>query len=233
VVVEARIQEVVQLVEDGNADMSYRDLTEKHNYLNQAILNKARVDKFVLILTMPEALRKIDVRYGDETPSKIISDKLQMSVWGNVVPAISVPSVSVPFQGQVPKVTSFSRPAYEPVTVNFTIDSEFYNYYVIWKWLALLNDPKKSVFDAENNSGLLDPGTKTLIDPKKPSYIPKYASQISLLPLNEYNQVLGEFVFTQCFATSLNGINFNYQASEEIASSFSFEFSQLTFNIIP
>lgn len=211
--------------------MSYKDITEKNNYLNQAVLNKARVDKFLLIITMPEALRNIDVKYGNETPSKIISDKLQMSVWGNVVPSIIVPSVAVPFQGQVPKVTSFSRPAYEPVTVNFNIDSEFYNYYVIWKWLALLNDPTKSVFDANNISNRVDAGTNTIINPRKPSYIPQYASQISLQPLNEYNQVLGEFVFTQCFATSLNGINFNYQGSEEISSSFTFDFSQLTFNI--
>ena len=211
--------------------MSYKDITEKNNYLNQAILNKARVDKFLLIITMPLALRNIDVRYGDESPSKIISDKLQMSVWGNVVPSLIVPSVAVPFHGQVPKVTSFSRPAYDPVTVNFNIDSEFYNYYVIWKWLALLNDPIKSVFDANNNSNRVDAGTNTIINPRKPNYIPQYSSQISLQPLNEYNQVLGEFVFTQCFATSLNGINFNYQGSEEISSSFTFDFSQLTFNI--
>ena len=211
--------------------MSYKDITEKNNYLNQAILNKARVDKFLLIITMPLALRNIDVAYGNETASKIISDKLQMSVWGNVVPSIIVPSVAVPFQGQVPKVTSFSRPAYDPVTVNFNIDSEFYNYYVIWKWLALLNDPIKSVFDANNNSNRVDAGTNTIINPRKPNYIPQYSSQISLQPLNEYNQVLGEFVFTQCFATSLNGINFNYQGSEEISSSFTFDFSQLTFNI--
>ena len=213
--------------------MSYKDITEKNNYLNQAVLNKARVDKFLLIITMPEALRNIDERYGNETPSKIISEKLQMSVWGNVVPVISVPSVAVPFQGQVPKITSFSRPAYDAVTVNFNVDSEFYNYYVIWKWLALLNDPIKSVFDAANNSGLVDAGTNMLIKPNAPGYIPKYASQISLQPLNEYNQVLGEFTFSQCFATSLNGITFNYQGSEEISSSFTFEFSQLTFSIIP
>lgn len=213
--------------------MSYRDIQDKKNYLNQAVLNKSRVDKFLLVITMPEALRNIDVKYGNETPSKIISERLQMSVWGNVVPTISVPSVQVPFQGQVPKVTSFSRPAYEPVTVNFTIDSEFYNYYVIWKWLALLNDPKKSIFDSNNITGLVDPSTKGLIEPNKPNYIPFYASQISLKPLNEYNQVLGEFIFTQCFPTSLNGITFNYQQSEEISSSFTFDFSQLTFNIIP
>jgi hypothetical protein len=211
----------------------YKDIPEKRNYLNQAITNKARIDKFLLIITMPEALRSIDVKYGNETPSKIISEKLQMSVWGNVVPSINVPSISVPFQGQVPKVTSFSRPAYDPVTVNFNIDSEFYNYYVIWKWLALLNDPKTSVFDASNSSGLIDSATKALINPDKPGYIPKYSSQITLQPLNEYNQILGQFVFSQCFATSLNGINFNYQGSEEISSSFTFEFSQLTFTINP
>ena len=213
--------------------MSYRDLTDKHNYLNQAILNKARVDKFLLVITLPEALRKIDVRYGNETPSKIIGDKLQMSVWGNVIPSITVPSIQVPFSGQVPKVTSFTRPAYDPVTVNFNIDSEFYNYYVIWKWLALLNDPKTSNFDSGNTSGLIDPSTKTLLNPDKAEFIPKYASQITISPMNEYNQLVGTFTFTQCYATSLNGITFNYQTGEEIASSFTFDFSQLTFTIIP
>lgn len=212
--------------------MAYKDITPKNNYLDQAILNKARIDKFILTLTLPEALREIDVSYGAATDSKVVSKRLQMSVWGALVPTISVPAIGVPFQGQVPKVTSFTRPAYEPVKVNFNVDSEFYNYYVIWKWLALLNDPVTSNFDNSNISGLVSPSTNTLIEKNKANFIPKYASQISIKPLNEYNQVIGEFIYTQCFPVSLDGINFNYQESQEVVSGFVFEFSQLTFSIV-
>jgi hypothetical protein len=211
--------------------MSYRDIKEKANYLDQAILNKARVDKFILTILLPESLRSIDSKYGNETPSKIVSDRLQLSVWGTIVPTVTVPSVLVPFGGQVPKVTSFTRPAYEPIKVNFNVDSEFYNYYVIWRWLALINDPTNSNFDSANISGVVNPVSRTVTDSKKPSFIPKYTSQFSLQPLNEYNQVIGEFNFTQCFPVSLDGINFSYQDAGEVVSGFTFEFSQLTFNI--
>jgi hypothetical protein len=180
---------------------------------------------------MPKALRNIDVIYGNETPSKIISEKLQMSVWGTVVPTITVPSITVPFGGQVPKVTSFTRPAYEAIKVNFNVDNEFYNYYVIYTWLALLNDPTTSNFDQNNISGIRSSETGRIPDPKNPRFLEQYSSNISLQPLNEYNQVIGEFTYNLCFPVSLDGINFSYQDAGEVVSGFTFEFSQLTFNL--
>jgi len=211
--------------------MAFPDIKEKRNYLNQAPFNKARIDKFLLIMVMPEALRNIDKKYGTETQSKIVSEKLELSVWGAVVPSITVPSVQVPFGGQVPQATSFTRPVYEPVTVQFTIDSEFYNWYVIWQWLSLLNNPGTSNFDQSNISGMKLPDG-TIKTPEKPQFIPKYATEITLKALNEYNQIIGEFVYTQAFPTSLQGIQFNYQRADEITSGFTFAFSQLFFNII-
>jgi len=211
--------------------MASPDIKEKRNFLNQAPFNKARVDKFILIMTMPEALRAIDKKYGTETQSKIVSEKLELSVWGSVVPSIRVPQVEVPFSSQVPQASSFSRPVYEPVTVNFTIDSEFYNWNVIWRWLSLLNDPKNSNFDEQNISGIKIPGGG-IKNPLKPEFIPKYATEFTLKPLNEYNQIIGDFVFTNAFPTSLQGVEFNYQRSDEITSGFTFAFSQLFFNVI-
>lgn len=211
--------------------MASPDIKEKRNFLNQSPFNKARVDKFILVMTMPEALRNIDKKYGTETQSKIVSEKLELSVWGSVIPDVSVPKIDVPYSGQVPQVTSFSRPVYSPVTVNFTIDSEFYNWNVIWRWLALLNDPKNSTFDQSNISGIKIPGGG-LKDSKKPEFIPKYATEFTLSPLNEYNQIIGNFIFTQAFPVALQGVQFNYQRADEITSGFTFAFNQLFFNII-
>lgn len=202
----------------------YKDIGPKANYLNQAVLNKARIDKFLLVLTMPEALRNIDVPYTEETPSRIVSEKLQMSVWGAIVPTTTIPSVLVPFGAQVPKISSMARASYDPVKVNFNIDNEFYNWYVIWKWLSLINEPETASFDAFNNSGIVSLQNS-------PNFLQKYSSNISIQALNEYNQIVCEFVYTQCFPISLDGINYNYQDAGEIVSGFTFEFSQLLFNI--
>ena len=210
--------------------MAFPDLKEKRNYLNQSNLNKARIDKFVLVLTLPPALRNIDKKYVAATPSGVVSERLELSVWGIVVPTIEVGKVDVPFGGQVPKVTSFTRPAYEPVAVNFNIDSEFYNWYVIWQWLSLLNDSSTSVFD-KNNISQIKNVDGTLKKPGRAEFIQAYTTNINVLALNEYNQIVGDFVYTQAFPTALQGIQFNYKDSNEIVSGFTFEFNQLFFNI--
>lgn len=212
--------------------MAFPDIKVKNNYLNQSIFNKARVDKFLLVLTFPEALRNIDKKYGaGVTPSKIVGERLELSVWGIVVPTISVGSVDVPFQNQTPVITNFTRPAYDPVNVKFTIDSEFYNWYVIWQWLALINNPGTSNFDEFNISGMKAQDGKLVAGPGKAEFWKNYTSEIQIKALNEYNQIIGNFTYTNCFPTGLDGIDFTYQGSDEIVSGFTFRFNQLFFNI--
>lgn len=200
-------------------------IRDKRNYLDQSILNKARIDKFFLTFTLPEPLRTIDKSIETSvTPNQIISERLSLSVWGIVVPTITVTSVDVPFGGQVPKVTSFSRPAYSPIDVNFTIDSQFYNWNVIYKWLNLLNDSQTSNFDQTGIS-------KQPYPQEKPQFMKRYCSDMLVTALNEYNQKVCEFEYIECFPTSLKGIEFNYQNNNEIQSGFTFEFSKLNFLI--
>ena len=121
--------------------------------VNQAQLNKSRLDKFFMVLNLPEPLRNISKKYIGSRGNNIINENsLQFSVYGAVVPSVTVPELTLGYGGQNMKVSSNNREPYPNVTVNFTIDNKFNNYWVLYKWLDLLNNDKESVFDADNLS---------------------------------------------------------------------------------
>jgi len=121
------------------------------NPTENSSLNKASVDKFILVLNLPSVLR------GKTFDGRAIKlDPLQISVYGSVVPSIAVPSVAAAYGGQTYNVTSYTRPNYNPLTVNYVVDNTFYNYWVLWKWLSVLNDPRKSFYGGSESSDLRD-----------------------------------------------------------------------------
>ena len=101
----------------------------------QSVLNKRRVDKFLLSLTVPEGLKQYASRVqratGVSSYSKVIPNTLQYSVEGTIVPSVNVPASDQGYDRQVMKVSTHSRPAYEDVTVNFKIDNQFNNYWYV------------------------------------------------------------------------------------------------------
>ena len=194
----------------------------------QSHLNKSRLDKFVLSFNLPPILK--ESKRATSAAANELQDSLQFSVYGVVVPAVNVPAIVNQFAGQSIKTSSFNRPAYEDVTVDFNIDNRFKNYSVIHKWLNILNDEKSGIYDSgdlmENGRGrIIDRGINaTQIDYKK-----EYTTNMSLHGLDEYNKKIIDFTYTEAFPITLGGINFNYQNAGEIVCSFTFAFSQLHF----
>lgn len=189
----------------------------------QSVFNKSRDDKFILVLSLPEALQKISSKFQrDET--RIIPSSLQFSVYGSIVPAIEIPEVNVRYAGQTLATSSHSRNVYEPNRVNFTVDNRFNNYWVIYTWLSLLNNDLESIYDAQNLTSPVVVG-----DRRAPNSNPnmEYRSNISIFALDEYNKRTVEFLYTNAFPISLGGINYNYRAGNEIESFFIYSFSQL------
>ena len=184
------------------------------NQNNQSILNKSRLDKFILIFSIPRALREINVRENSARNSNnVIEDKLQLSVYGAVVPELTVPSIQVPYAGSNLYQSAHAREAYPPVTVNFTADNEFNNYWVIYKWLNLMHDQKTGVYDESD----LDPDNE----------FNNYQTDMTLYGLDEYENRRIEFTYTKAFPVALGNLEYNYRTSEEIESSFTFVYSQL------
>ena len=107
--------------------------------VDQSQLNKNRLDKFLLVIDVPEPLREITKNdLGARSNTSLIGESLQFSVYGSVVPTISVPEKTLGYAGQSLKISSHTRPAYDNVTVNFTIDNKFNNYWVLYK-LSLIH----------------------------------------------------------------------------------------------
>lgn len=196
--------------------------------LQQSFLNKSRQDKFLLVLGLPKAFLKIN--------PDISVRELQLSVYGSPVPSISVPAIDVPTQGQTLKVTSQSRPAYGPLTVNFTIDSEFKNYWTLWKWLDIMNHSEQSkmndYFDKYQEIQLTDAltntsFTKVINKNQNESVYFDYMTDLTIFGLDEYNNRKIKFLYKNAFITDLSEISYNYRTVDELESTVSFAFSQL------
>ena len=194
--------------------------------ITQSPLNKARKDKFQLVLTIPNILKTIDKKNVREN-EYLSLDSLQFSVYSVNIPSIQVDHEPLHYSGQNYNVTSFNRPAYEPASVNFAVDNEFKNYWLIWKWLQLLNDPTNStyggpeIFKAVGGYPQLEP--KTLYD---------YTTLITVYALDEYNNRKVEFSFRNAFAIRLGNYSYNYRDPEEIDCSFDFVFNQLDMQLM-
>ena len=201
--------------------------------LNQSQLNKSRLDKFLLVLNLPTSLKSISKKTLEGRDNfNIIEDSLQFSVYGSVVPNVTVPQEDLLYGGQSYKVSKHTRPAYENVTVNFTIDNEFNNYWVLYKWLDMLNDEKNSQFDFKDitKTQHVDPALR--VNPKSLNPPRLYQADISLYAKDEFDKNKVKFTYTNAFPVSLGGINFNYRDAGEIETTFEFAFSLLLVELL-
>lgn len=182
------------------------------NQYQQSVLNKSRVDKFKLVFQLPNALKKINKRQ-DRKNTTVLQDSLQFSIYGTVVPTITVPALEIRYSGSTLYNSTHSKNPYPPVTVNFTIDNEYNNYWVIYKWLDLLHSEYTGVFDAD--------------DLISDDIFKDYQTDLTVYGLDEFNNEKIKFTYTKAFPTDIGGINFNYRDSAEIESSFTFVYSQM------
>jgi hypothetical protein len=182
------------------------------NTYRQSSLNKSRADKFRLVFQVPAALRKINKRQ-ERSNDSIIENSLQFAIYGSIVPPISVPAIQIRYAGSTLYNSSHSKEPFPPVTVSFTIDNEYNNYWVIYKWLDLLHNEKTGLFD---QNSLTDDGIFN-----------DYQTDISIFGLDEFDNQRIEFKYVKAFPTTLGDITYNYREGGEIESSFTFVYSQL------
>jgi hypothetical protein len=180
----------------------------------QSPLNRAASDKFILIMDLPYLLKKNALN-----DPFINVEPLQMSVFGSVVPDIQVPEIDVRYKGQNMHVSSYARPNYPPLTVNFTVDNAYNNYYILWKWLDAVNLAIQNIYGGGPMTQFEDLVSGNQFD---------YQTTLFIQALDEYNQPTIEFIFTKAFLTGLGAINYSYRTgSQLIESAATFHYSQL------
>jgi hypothetical protein len=187
------------------------------NSNNQSFLNKSRLDKFLMVFQIPQALKKIDSKTERRT-FNLNEDAFQFSVYGSVVPEITVPSIQIGYAGSNLYNSSHAKEPYPPVTVNFTVDNEVNNYWTIYKWLDLMHDEKEGLYDVDGLS----------IDERFASY----QTDMTLYGLDEYDNKRIEFTYTKAFPINVGARNYNYRDSSEIESSMTFVYSQIHSKLI-
>ena len=194
--------------------------------MQQSILNKLRKNKFTLILTIPKILKDID-RSNVRSNELVNLDSLQYSVYGTAVPKVSIPTIPMNVMGQIYNVTSQVRPAYSPITVNFTIDNRFNNYWILWKWLTIINDPR--------NSGMNEEFAKYIKlgnDLKMTGNYLGYQTNIVTYIEDEYNTKIAKIDYYNAFITDLGEISYNYREIGELESYFTFVFNQMDIKLL-
>jgi hypothetical protein len=217
----------------------------------QTILNKARQDKFILVLDTPKVLKEYETDSA-RTNALLNRDKMQFSVIGVNLPTHTIPAVGVPFRGQTTHVTSQSRDEYPNVKVSFKVDNNWDNYWFIWKWMYILNNPRESGMDkyfaefktlknntldavrnaASNQIKKSDLKPITYKEIKMVHDYTDYQTIISLIGLREYNEKIIQFDYYNAFPVSLGEILYNYSETEEIACSFEFSYGQIDIKLI-
>jgi len=191
--------------------------------VTQSQLNKNRLDKFLLVINLPPVMRNINNQsLRVRSNATVNENSVQFSVFGSVIPEISVPEVAAGYSGQTYKLSSHSRPPYNNITVNFTIDNRFNNYWAIYKWLDILNNEKESFYNSDDPT--IPPVEYTKLPVKlSPS---QYQTDLTIFGKDEFDVNVIKFTYTKAFPVLLNGIDYNYREPGEIESSFSFAFSQ-------
>tara|TARA_R100000315_G_scaffold54499_1_gene28395 strand:- start:3584 stop:4171 length:588 start_codon:yes stop_codon:yes gene_type:complete len=190
------------------------------NKLKQSVLNKSRADKFLLIFDIPPILKNMEKPWiSDTSNNEIITDSVQFSIFGTAVPEITVPAVEVRNVGSTLYVSSHSKNSYPPVTVDFKIDNEYRNYWVIYQWLNLLH----SQYEGRYNEREFPTDDLNFGD---------YQTNLTIYGKDEFNNNKIKFTYTKAFPTTLEAITYNYQTPDEIQSGFTFVYSQLHTEII-
>ena len=179
---------------------------------DQSILNKSRSDKYMLIMSVPEALRNHKSTERDN--SKVDFDSLQFSVTGSPTPDIIIPAVGEEYAGQELKISSHSRESYETVFVTFTIDNLYRNWWVIYSWLDLLNDEGKSHYNA-----------KEIANGNPWEAMKQYTADFTIYGLDEYNNNVIRFDYEGCFPVSLQSPKYSDDDPTIIKSQFEFAFT--------
>ena len=182
----------------------------------QTVLNKSRKDKFLLTFTLPNALKKIQSTKRDNQSIDI--DTMQFSIYGTIVPKIEKPAIQLRYSGSTLHNSAHSINPFPPTEVKFTVDNRYNNYWVIYQWLNLMQDEKTGLFDSRNliaKDGFSD-----------------YQTEFIVTALDEYNNPIADFTYSQAFPVSLGELSFDYRIGDEMECTFTFVYSQLFIKLL-
>jgi hypothetical protein len=161
----------------------------------QVNLNKSATSNYELIFPVLPITQKVQD-----------SDILSLNIHGTVVPAIALGTTEHNWQGSH-YPAAISEITYEPWYVNFTVDSNWYNWYMLYKWITFIDD---------GNTHYGRPIKDYFVDATMNIYDNSNNRIMSLKIINIYPSSLNEVTLSQRDGQeNLDcGVNFNYTRVE-------------------
>jgi len=188
--------------------------------MHQSVLNRARLDKFTLVLDLPIALKRTADPILETLPN---ANTIQFTCFGSPTPSIEVPSIDTPFGGQTLKVSSHSRPAYRPLRLSFKVDNGYKNWWILWRWMDLFNQSLKSTSEI----------TSVVLNGSKPVHpVTDYLTTFTTFAAEEYNRNIMSFVYYGARIVSLSEISYSHQDANEITCQAMFDFNQFNAKLL-
>lgn len=197
------------------------DVSEIKGFIptEESELNVARTNKFILVIDLPSCFSSLK-KSNSGNCGFLNLKKLQMNVFGKIIPEISIPNLEVPVFGQTIQTSSMKRDPYTPVNVKFTVDSKYENYYVIYSWLNIINNAIQGGFDV---------GKQTKIGDGR---LAEYSTTLSLYLLSEYNKPVVRWNYIGAFPTKLGSITYDKRNPQEAECDFTFSFSFINMELL-
>lgn len=183
----------------------------------QSHLNKARKDKYQITISLPTIFKTVHDAVGGD--GGLNQDSIQFAIFSAAIPPVSIPAVQLHYGGQNINISSHDRPAYPPMNVQFFVDNEYDNYFALWLWLAMLNDPQTGLYRGASVQDMIR-------NPTHPNYR-DYASRIEITTLDEYNKPKMSFTFNNSFITQLDGFDMDSRSADDISCGFQFAYDKM------
>ena len=180
----------------------------------QSSLNRTYKDRFLFSFNLPEALKSAKTEYIKMNQAVgLTKDAVDFSLIAVNIPSITTKSENVPYAGSSINISSHTRSPYDPIIIKFKIDNGFTNYLMMYEWLNFIYDARAGYFDSHNLS--------------KDHSIASYQTNISVTALDNYQNPLVQWIFTHAYPSNLSSIDYDYQTSDELECTATFEFAQM------
>lgn len=181
----------------------------------QSPLNKTYADKFYFIMNMPSALNNLAKKHNLENiRNGINKESIKWNLISASIPSINIKAETHPFAGGNAYVSSHTKTPYDPLTIKFKVDNKYSNYLTVYEWINLIYDESEGHYDALDLSN-------------GKSGLQSYATNVSIVATDEYDNPILQWIFSRAFPTQLSNFELNYQSTEELVCTATFVFSQM------
>jgi len=192
----------------------------EHSNINfQSATNRSRADKFLLVFDLPPILRGNLEKKITRDINNVNIESVQFSIYGTIVPEITVPAAETRHAGSTLYVSTHSKNSYPPITIDFKIDNEYKNYWTIYSWLNLLH----SQYEGRYNEAGLMPVDENFND---------YMTNLTIYGKDEFNNNRIKFTYVKAFPVSIKDVTYNYQEENELVSGFTICYAQLHIDLL-